>query len=91
MPVVVLKFLKIFRGAGLKILALGTRGWSELWTSRRVAVREWAGRRTARWLPPALAERLLGFERPDAAWPRGRAAIERAEVGRQRPILSSSY
>ncbi len=34
--------------------------------------------RTARWLPPALAERLLDFERLDEAWPRGRTAIERA-------------
>ncbi len=25
--------------------------------------------RTARWLPPALAERLLDFERLDEAWP----------------------
>ncbi len=30
-----------------------------------------------------LAERLLDFERLDEAWPRGRTAIERAEIGRQ--------
>ncbi len=48
----------------------------ELWMGLWVAVREWAGRRTARWLPPALAERLLDFERLDAAWPRGCSAIE---------------
>ncbi len=74
-----LRFLKIFRGAGLKFRLSGG-GWSELWTSRRVAVREWAGRRTARWFPPALAERLLDFERLDEAWPRGRTAIERVAV-----------
>ncbi len=37
---------------------------------------------------PALeqrhAERRLAFERLNAAWPRGRAAIERAEFGRER-------
>ncbi len=53
----------------------------ELWMGLCVAVREWAGRRTARWLPPALAERLLDFERLDQAWPRGRAAIERRSAG----------
>ncbi len=31
-----------------------------------------------------LAERLLAFETMDAAWPRGRTAIERAEIGRER-------
>ncbi len=30
------------------------------------------------------AERLLAFELLDEAWPRGRTAIERAEIGRQR-------
>ncbi len=35
-------------------------------------------------LEQRLAERLLDFERLDAAWPRGRTAIERAEIGRQR-------
>ncbi len=35
-------------------------------------------------LEQRLAERLLTFERLDAAWPRGRTAIERAEIGRQR-------
>ncbi len=49
-----------------------------LWTGLRVAAREWAGRRTARWFPPALADRLFEFERLDEAWPRGRTAIERA-------------
>ncbi len=31
-----------------------------------------------------LAEALLEFERLDGAWPRGRAAIERAGIGRRR-------
>ena len=31
-----------------------------------------------------LTERLLDFERLDAAWPRGHTAIERAEIGWQR-------
>ena len=31
-----------------------------------------------------LAERLLDFETMDAAWPKGRTAIERAEIGRER-------
>ncbi len=35
-------------------------------------------------LEQQLAERLLAFETMDAAWPRGRTAIERAEIGRQR-------
>ena len=35
-------------------------------------------------LEQRLAERLLDFERLDEAWPRGRTAIERAEIGRQR-------
>ena len=35
-------------------------------------------------LEQRLAERLLAFERLDEAWPRGRAVIERAEIGRQR-------
>ncbi len=35
-------------------------------------------------LEQRLAERLLAFERLDAAWPRGRTAIERAEIGRER-------
>ncbi len=30
-----------------------------------------------------LAARLLALERLDEAWPRGRTAIERAEIGRQ--------
>ncbi len=60
-----------------------------LWTGPRVAVREWAGRRSARWLPPALAERLLDFEHLDEAWPRGRTAIEHAEIGRQREAALS--
>ncbi len=33
-------------------------------------------------LEQQLAERLLAFERLDEAWPRGRTAIERAELGR---------
>ncbi len=36
--------------------------------------------RTARWLPPALAERPIDFERLDEAWPRGRSAIKRVAV-----------
>ncbi len=35
-------------------------------------------------LEQQLAERLLDFETMDAAWPRGRIAIERADTGRQR-------
>ncbi len=34
-------------------------------------------------LEQRLAERLLDFERLDAAWPRGRAVIERARIGRR--------
>ncbi len=35
-------------------------------------------------LEQRLAERLLAFERLDEAWPCGRTATERAEIGRQR-------
>ncbi len=35
-------------------------------------------------LEQRLVERLLAFERLDEAWPRGRTAVERAEIGRQR-------
>ena len=35
-------------------------------------------------LEQRLAERLLDFDLLDAAWPRGRTAIERAEIGRRR-------
>ncbi len=35
-------------------------------------------------LEQRLAERLLAFDRLDEAWPRGRTAIERADIGRQR-------
>ena len=35
-------------------------------------------------LEQRLTERLLDFDRLDAAWPRGRTVIERAEIGRQR-------
>ncbi len=35
-------------------------------------------------LDQRLAGRLLAFERLDEAWPCGRTAIERAEIGRQR-------
>ena len=31
-----------------------------------------------------LAERLLAFEILDTAWPKGRTALERAEIGRRR-------
>ncbi len=34
-------------------------------------------------LEQSLIERLLDFDRLDEAWPRGRAAIERAEIGRR--------
>ncbi len=34
-------------------------------------------------LEQRLAERLLAFERLDEAWPSGRTAIERAEIGRE--------
>ncbi len=64
----------------MKIPALRKGGWSELWTGPCVAVREWAGRRTARWLPPALTDRLLDFDRLDTAWPQGRTAIKRVAV-----------
>ena len=32
-------------------------------------------------------ERLLDFERLDEAWPRGRSAVERAEIGRERRLF----
>ncbi len=35
-------------------------------------------------LEQRLTERLLAFETMDAAWPKGRTAIERAEIGRER-------
>ncbi len=35
-------------------------------------------------LEQRLAGRLLDFELLDEAWPRGRTATERAEIGRQR-------
>ena len=35
-------------------------------------------------LEQRLAERLLDFNRLDTAWPCGRTAIERAEIGRRR-------
>ncbi len=35
-------------------------------------------------LEQRLTERLLTFELLDEAWPCGRTAIERAEIGRQR-------
>ena len=35
-------------------------------------------------LEQRLTERLLDFDRLDEAWPRGRTAIERAKIGRQR-------
>ena len=35
-------------------------------------------------LESRLIQRRLDFERPDEAWPRGRAAIEHAEIGRER-------
>ncbi len=35
-------------------------------------------------LEQRLAERLLDFERLYETWPRGRTAIERAEIGRHR-------
>jgi len=35
-------------------------------------------------LEQRLVERLLAFELLDEAWPCGRTAIERAEIGRQR-------
>ena len=34
-------------------------------------------------LEQQLTERLLAFELLDEAWPRGRTAIERAEIGRE--------
>ncbi len=35
-------------------------------------------------LESRLTERRLDFDRLDETWPRGRTAIERAEIGRQR-------
>ncbi len=35
-------------------------------------------------LEQRLTQRLLDFDRLDDAWPRGRTAIERAEIGRHR-------
>ena len=40
-------------------------------------------------LEQRLVERLLDFERLDEAWPRGRTAVERAEIGRQREDVLS--
>ncbi len=37
-------------------------------------------------LDQCLTDALLDFERLDDAWPRGRTAIERAEIGRQRSV-----
>ncbi len=39
-------------------------------------------------LEQQLAERLLDFERLDEAWPSGRTAIERAEIGRDASSLN---
>ncbi len=36
-----------------------------------------------------LAAALINFETLDTAWPRGRTAIERAEIGRQREDVRS--
>ncbi len=36
-------------------------------------------------LDQRLAGRLLAFDLLDEAWPKGRTAIERAEIGRQSP------
>ncbi len=70
MAVVVPAISEIFRGAGLKILVFrrGLVGALDGATGRCGARMGRAGR-TARWLPPALAERLLDFERLDEAWP----------------------
>ena len=35
-------------------------------------------------LEPRLTDRLLDFDHLDAAWPKGRTAIERAGIGRER-------
>ncbi len=40
-------------------------------------------------LEQQLTGRLLNFERLDEAWPRGRTALERAEIGRQREDVRS--
>ena len=34
-------------------------------------------------LEQRLTERLLDFEHLDEAWPKGRTAVERAEIGRE--------
>ena len=38
---------------------------------------------------PSLAERLLEFERPDAAWSRGATALDRARIGQERQQVLS--
>ncbi len=40
-------------------------------------------------LEEQLTQRLLDFERLDEAWPKGRPALERAEIGRRREAALS--
>jgi hypothetical protein len=68
------------------------RGVCRLWVARRVAYRSDFGYfapmpatpESLAALEHRLAERLLEFERLGEAWPKGRDAVERAEIGRQR-------
>ncbi len=53
----------------MKILPLRRGLVGSLDGSARRCARMGRTGRTARWLPPALAERLLDFERLDEAWP----------------------
>ncbi len=64
----------------MKILALRRGLVGALGGPARSGARMGRAGRTARWLPSALAERLLDFDRLDAACPRGCAAVERVAV-----------
>ncbi len=41
-------------------------------------------------LDELLTERLLEFERLDTAWPKGRTAIERTRIGRERETAAQA-
>ncbi len=53
----------------MKILVLRRGLVGALDGAARGGARMGGAGRTARWLPPALAERLLDFDRLDEAWP----------------------
>ena len=80
MAVAARQISEIFRWAGLKIRARRRGLAGALDGPARGGARMGRAGRTARWLPSALAERLLDFDRLNAACPRGRAAVERVAV-----------